>query len=76
MRIVVFGGAQADITQPVKNRYVVLNVKTLEWYNGTEDPSIRAPFRHHTATLYNDYMFIAFGKYCTISTRKYFIALI
>ena len=62
MRIIIFGGTQLNIELPVKNRYVVLNIKTLEWYHGKEDPSIRAPFRHHTATLYNDYMFIAFGK--------------
>src|SRR5436190_4177279 len=63
MRIIIFGGTQANIEMPVNNRYVVLNTKTLEWYHGKEDPSTRAPFRHHTTTLYNDYMFIGFGKY-------------
>ena len=63
MRIIIFGGAQVNIDIPVKNRYVVLDIKTLEWYSGKDDLSFRAPFRHHTATLYNDYMFICFGKY-------------
>ena len=62
MRIIIFGGTQLNIQLPVNNRYVVLNIKTLEWYHGKEDPSTRAPFRRHTATLYNDYMFIAFGE--------------
>ena len=62
-RIILFGGAQLNNNLPVNNRYVVLNIKTLEWYHGKEDLSIRAPFRHHTATLYKDYMFISFGKY-------------
>ena len=62
-RIIVFGGAQGQLWLPVNNRYVVLDLKTLEWYHGKEDPSTRAPFRYHTATLYNDYMFVAFGKY-------------
>ena len=63
MRIIVFGGARVNITLAVFNRYVVLDVKTLQWYHGKEDPSTKAPFRLHTATLYNDYMFIAFGEY-------------
>ena len=60
-RVIVFGGAQLNLSLPVKDYYVVLNTKTLEWYHGKEDPSTRAPFRRHTATLYNDYMFVAFG---------------
>jgi hypothetical protein len=42
----------------------------LEWYYGTEAPSAKAPFRHHTATLYNDYMFIAFGEYHSLKKQK------
>src|ERR1043166_5856681 len=72
MRIIVFGGAQVNIALPVSNRYVVLDVKTLEWHHGKEDPSTRAPFRHHTASLHNDYMFIAFGKYYTLKIYNLF----
>ena len=61
-RIIVFGGAQVNTELPVNNYYVVLDTKTLEWYHGKEDLSTRAPFKHHTATLYSDFMFIAFGK--------------
>ncbi|RIA87926.1 hypothetical protein C1645_739755 [Glomus cerebriforme] len=63
LRIVIFGGAHFIIEQPVKTPYVVLDTKTFEWYIGPGDLLTRAPFRHHTATLYNDYMFISFGKY-------------
>ena len=59
----MFGGTQVNLGLPVKSFYVVLDTKTLEWYHGKEDPSTRVPFKHHTANLYNDYMFIAFGKY-------------
>jgi hypothetical protein len=59
----VFGGVQVDLNLPVKNYYVVLDTKALEWYHGKEDPSTRAPFTFHTANIYNDYMFIAFGTY-------------
>ncbi|RIA81752.1 hypothetical protein C1645_836478 [Glomus cerebriforme] len=59
-RIILFGGVNG--LTPVKNYYVVLNVKTLEWYHGNGSLSTRAPYRGHTATLYNDYMFIAFGQ--------------
>ncbi|RIA87923.1 hypothetical protein C1645_827084 [Glomus cerebriforme] len=69
MRIIVFGGAQANINIPVNNRYVVLDTKTFEWYHGKGDSSTRAPFRHHTATLYNDYMFIAFGFVDSINAQ-------
>ena len=62
-RIVIFGGGGGfneanvyDNTIPVKNRYVVLNTETLEWYHGDKKPQNEAPFRRHTATLYNDYM--------------------
>ncbi|CAB4395777.1 unnamed protein product [Rhizophagus irregularis] len=59
-RIIVFGGANA-LKSPVENYYVVLNVKTREWYHGNET-IIEAPYRGHTATFYNNYMFIAFGQ--------------
>ncbi|RIA87928.1 hypothetical protein C1645_739757 [Glomus cerebriforme] len=70
-RIVIFGGAQVTIEKPVKNRYVVLDTKTFEWYHGNEDPIIRAPFKHHTATLINDYMFIAFGIIDSINNQMF-----
>ena len=55
---------------PVNNYYVVLDLKTSEWYHGKEDISTRAPFKYHTATLYNDYMIIAFGNYCPLKQSK------
>ena len=64
-RIIIFGGGggNGNVSLPVKNFYVVLDTKTFEWYHGKEDTSTKAPFRSHTASIYNDYMFIAFGKY-------------
>ncbi|RIA81748.1 hypothetical protein C1645_744279 [Glomus cerebriforme] len=59
-RIILFGGVNGRI--PVENYYVVLDVKTFVWYHGNENLSTKAPYRGHTATLYNDYMFIAFGQ--------------
>ena len=59
----MFGGVQVDLNLPVKNYYVVLDTKTSEWYHGKSDVQPGTPFRGHTATLYNDYMFIAFGEY-------------
>ncbi|GES73184.1 hypothetical protein GLOIN_2v1632718 [Rhizophagus clarus] len=59
-RIIVFGGANA-LQLPVENYYAVLNTKTLEWYHGNES-IVGAPYRGHTATFYNNYMFIAFGQ--------------
>ena len=63
-RIIIFGGGggNGNFRLPVKNFYVVLDTKTFEWYHGKEDISTKAPFRGHTASIYNDYMFIAFGK--------------
>ena len=72
-RIIIFGGSQTNTGLPVYNRYVVLDTKALEWYHGKEDLSTRAPFKHHTATLYNDYMFIAFGKYYPLRYKEIFI---
>jgi hypothetical protein len=51
---------------------VVLDTKTFEWYHGTEVVSTRAPYMQHTATLYNDYMFIAFGKVFKDNKEKYY----
>ena len=51
---------------------MVLDTKTLIWYHGKEGqgPLIGAPFRHHTATLYDDYMFVAFGKCRPLKIRS------
>ncbi|GBB90350.1 hypothetical protein RclHR1_17290003 [Rhizophagus clarus] len=59
-RIIVFGGIDS-LELPVENYYVVLNTKTLEWYHGNESIT-GAPYRGHTATFYNNYMFVAFGQ--------------
>ncbi|GBC09642.1 hypothetical protein RclHR1_00900028 [Rhizophagus clarus] len=59
-RIIVFGGVNSSLTMPVENYYVVLNTKTLEWYHGNGN-IIGAPYKGHTATYHDDYMFIAFG---------------
>ena len=47
---------------PVNTYYAVLDTKTFEWYNGTEDVSAKAPYFGHTANIYNDYVFISFGN--------------
>ncbi|GBB86471.1 hypothetical protein RclHR1_01290015 [Rhizophagus clarus] len=60
-RIIVFGGADNTTSHPVNSHYEVLDVNTYQWYHGTDDVNIVAPFRGHTATLVGDYMFIAFG---------------
>ena len=60
------------MTLPIENYYVVLNIKTLEWYHGNKIIT-GAPYRGHTATLYNDYMFIAFGMYLSSSILYYII---
>jgi hypothetical protein len=54
------------VNSPVKNYYVVLDTNTLEWHLGNGYISSQAPFKGHTASLYNNYMFIAFGKCGTI----------
>ena len=64
-RIIVFGGIGISGI-PVKAYYVVLDTRTFEWYHGIEDVSQRAPFAGHTASIYNDYMFIAFGECCPL----------
>ncbi|RIA99403.1 hypothetical protein C1645_730859 [Glomus cerebriforme] len=64
-RIIIFGGIVNGNNQPVNNYYVVLNIKSLEWYHGNTNLSTIAPFMGHTATLVDDYMFIAFGNIYT-----------
>ncbi|CAB4395795.1 unnamed protein product [Rhizophagus irregularis] len=59
-RIIVFGGVKAS-KLPVENYYVVLDLKTREWYHGN-GTIIGAPYRGHTATFHDDHMFIAFGQ--------------
>jgi hypothetical protein len=71
-RIIIFGGAGSSQTKlpistssdlPVLDYYVVLDVNTLEWYHGNANSLERVPYIGHTATLIDDFMFIAFGKY-------------
>ena len=64
-RIIIFGGIGGFsnyVALPVKIYYVILDTRTFEWYHGTEDVSLMAPYVGHTASIYNDYVFIAFGK--------------
>ncbi|RIA81751.1 hypothetical protein C1645_836477 [Glomus cerebriforme] len=78
-RIVIFGGVgsiqtewpiQISTDTPVQNYYVVLNLNTSEWYNGAKINEINgAPYRGHTATLVDGYMFIAFGNIYSASKK-------
>ena len=78
-RIIIFGGIGGFPTNdsgliPVNVYYVVLDTRTFEWYHGTEDVSLMAPYVGHTASIYNDYVFIAFGKWLKI-LKRYFIII-
>ncbi|CAB4483524.1 galactose oxidase, partial [Rhizophagus irregularis] len=60
-RIILFGGADYTTKHPADSYYEVLNVNTYEWYHSNKDTYLGAPYKGHTATLVDDYMFISFG---------------
>jgi hypothetical protein len=69
-RIIIFGGVGRVETKlpiiisndiPVLNYYVVLDTNTLKWYHGVANSLDRVPYIGHTATLIDNFMFIAFG---------------
>ncbi|GBB86472.1 hypothetical protein RclHR1_01290016 [Rhizophagus clarus] len=60
-RIIVFGGADYTTKNPAGTYYEVLDVNTYQWYHSYKDIDFGVPYKGHTATLVDDYMFIAFG---------------
>jgi hypothetical protein len=62
-RIILFGGADYTTKHPAGTYYEVLDTKTYQWHHNNNGISLRAPYKGHTATLVDDYMFIAFGNY-------------
>jgi hypothetical protein len=72
-RIIVFGGADITTKHPAETYYEVLDVNTFRWYHSNKDIYIEAPYKGHTATLIENYMFIAFGKYIYYILLFYFI---